>query len=208
VNAIDLVLDTRTRTCRHTRVRRRAVSVFVLVASLSVSLILGPGARVALARNAHVFSVGLLGEPEVGCIVTTGEDACGQDVFRGMLVAEGDARFDGEYEFSLPGLRGDERQPLRRRGRGRLDGRFTSARGATPVECSLRGRMRTQGVFLPVSGSTRRFYTGVFEGRGQCAGRRVKIRAIWSGSIGPVEAPMTFDFERFQGRLAGTVVFQ
>jgi len=162
----------------------------------------------ALAGEAHIFTVGLFGDPEVGCIVTTQDGSCANDSLSGTLIPDGGASFEGDFDFNLPGLRDSTRQPLRRVGRGRLEGVFTPADGETSRRCVVRGRVRAQGVFLPTGSSAQRFHTGNFEGRGRCGSERVRLRAIWFGAIGPVTDPMIFDFERFQGRLAGTLLFR
>lgn len=162
----------------------------------------------ALAGEAHIFTVGLFGDPEVGCIVTTQDGACAKDSLSGTLIPDDGASFDGDFDFNLPGLRDFARQPMRRVGRGRVEGVFTPAGGETSGHCVVRGRVRAQGIFLPSNSSARRFHTGNFEGRGRCGSERVRLRAIWFGAIGPVSDPMVFDFERFQGRLAGTLLFR
>jgi len=162
----------------------------------------------ALAGETHVFTVGLFGDPEVGCIVTTQDGACANDSLSGTLIPDGGAGFEGDFEFNLPGLRDSDRQLLRRAGRGRLEGVFTPADGETSMRCVVRGLVRAQGIFLPIGSSAQRFHTGTFEGRGRCGSERVRLRAIWSGAISPVSDPMIFDFERFQGRLAGTLLFR
>jgi hypothetical protein len=162
----------------------------------------------ALAGETHVFMVGLLGDPEVGCIVTTPDGACAKDRLSGTLIPDGSASFEGDFYFNLPGLRDSVRQPLRRVGRGLLEGVFTPADGKTSMRCVVRGRVRAQGIFLPAGSSAQRFHTGNFDGRGRCGSERVRLRAIWSGAVGPVSDPMILDFERFQGRLAGTLLFR
>jgi hypothetical protein len=162
----------------------------------------------ALAAEPHLFTVGLLGDPEVGCILVSDDGACAKGNLHGTLVPDGDATFDGEFNFNLPGLRSSSRRPLRRVGRGRLEGVFTPADGGAPQSCLIKGRVRAHGIFLPAGSSAQEFHTGSFEGRGRCDSERVRVQAIWSGAIGPVTDPMIFDFERFQGWLAGTLLFR
>jgi hypothetical protein len=166
------------------------------------------GYRVAASRAAerHVIAAGLIGHPQVGCLVAIGGGQCAEDWIRGTAVPDGETTFAGRFAFHLPGLRGDDGALLRRAGRGRLEGTFTPA-GGPGRHCVLKGRVRTQGVSLPAGASTLRFHTGTFAARGHCDGERVRLKAIWSGAIDAGTAgEMVFDFERFQGKLAGQLL--
>ena len=177
---------------------------------LGIVLVALLGYRVAAPRAAerHVIAAGLIGDPEVGCILTSGGAQCAEDRIRGTVVPDGESTFDGRFAFQLPGIRGDGGTLLRRGGRGRLEGTFTSAGGAAR-RCVLKGRVRTQGISLPAGASTLRFHTGTFAARGRCDGERVRFKAIWSGAIGAGDAgEMVFDFERFQGKLAGRLLLK
>jgi hypothetical protein len=186
------------------RVRVSQVAVGVAVAT--AALLGCPGTP--RAAEPHVFAAALLGEPEVGCIVTSGGAGCAGDRVSGTLAPDGDPSFVGRFAFVLPGFRDDAGGPLRHGGRGRLVGTFTPA-GAAGRTCVLKGRVRVQGVFVPAGASTRRFHTGTFVARGRCDGGTAHLKAIWSGAIDSVdEGGMFLDFERFQGRLAGRLVLK
>jgi hypothetical protein len=179
---------------------------FRIVVAIATSALLGY-ARTTPAAELHAFAAGLRGEPEVGCIVTSGA-GCAGDRISGTLAADGDASFAGRFAFVLPGFRDDAGRLLRRSGRGRLVATFTPA-GAAGRACVLKGRVRAQGVSLPASASARRFHTGTFNARGRCDGQPARLEAIWSGAIGSVdESGMLLDFERFQGRLVGRLVLK
>lgn len=159
----------------------------------------------ASAAEPVAFAVTLEGEPEVGCIVITDGAPCPRNRVRAAVLPDGEPGFVGSLDFALPGLRKDGPHVLERGGRATLRGLFTPSADAAPLRCTFEGRMRVEGVLLPTSASTRRFHTGTFEAHGRCEGRRTRLRAIWSGSIGDTSGGTVFDFERFRGRLAGTM---
>lgn len=173
--------------------------------------IVGLAALVAVSPSLHAhehetrtFAATLAGEPQAGCIVTTGEDRCTSEQVRGEIVADGEPAFDGTFVFELPGLRG-ESAPIGRRGRGKVVGTFAAPGDAQPVRCVFKGRLRTQGVAIPAGTSTRRFHAGRFDARGRCGGEPARMNAIWSGSIGNTDGAFVASFERFEGRLAGSI---
>lgn len=180
---------------------RRLRGAAILAAAL---LVLGPAA--AVAGESYVFAVGLRGNPEVGCMITTGGEPCQEGRVQGAVVSDGTPAFVGHFNFKLPGLR-EDRAPLGRKGRGRLDGDFTVATDAEPLRCKFTGRVRAQGVLMPSDASALRFHTGTFEARGRCGDRPAVMKAIWSGAIGNSDGPFILSFERFQGRLAGSIRF-
>lgn len=159
-----------------------------------------------LAREyeTRTFAASLEGEPQVGCIVTTGGDRCSSEQVRGAIVADGEPAFDGTFVFELPGLRGG-RAPIGRRGRGKLVGTFVADGEAESIRCVFKGRLRTQGVAIPGGASTRRFHAGRFDARGRCGGEPALMNAIWSGSIGNTDGAFVASFERFDGHLAGSI---
>ena len=179
---------------------------FHVVAAIAAAALLGH-ARTTPAAELHVFTAGLRGEPEIGCLVTNGA-GCAGDRITGTLAPDGDSSFAGRFVFVLPGVRDDAGRLLRRRGRGRIAGTFTPP-GAAGRTCVLKGRVRAQGVSLPASASARRFHTGTFDARGRCGGAPARLEAIWSGAIGAAdESGMLLDFERFQGRVAGRLILK
>ncbi len=155
--------------------------------------------------DAYVFAVTLRGEPEIGCSVTTDDDGCGGDLVRGEALAEGDPAFSGRFAFTLSGRRAADPGLLGGSGRAMLRGSLTPFPGAPAIACKLRGRVRTRGVSLPVGDGAARIYTGTFDARGVCDGQPARLRAIWSGSIGTTDGAVITDFERFRGRLAGSI---
>jgi hypothetical protein len=164
-------------------------------------------ARGALAGDAVAFAVVLDGRPETGCIVTTDSVPCARNRVLATVRPDGASGFEGSFDLLLPGLRQAGPRVLRRGGRATLRGVFAASPDAEPVRCAFRGRVRVAGVLLPAGASTRRFHTGTFEARGLCAGEGVRLSAIWSGAIGNTSGESVFDFERFRGRLAGTMKF-
>ena len=173
--------------------------------TLGFAALLATSASGASAGETFPFSSALVGEPEVGCIVTTGDAACKGDVIRGRVIPDGEPALAGTFAFKLPGFRAG-RAILDGRGtRGTVRGELTLASGADPISCTFKGRIRTQGVFLPEGTSVRRFHTGTFEARGRCGDQRAVMKAIWSGSIGNTEGELVRSFDRFDGRLAGTI---
>ncbi len=179
------------------------------VAALSIGLATLVAASPSLLAHEHhretrTFTASLRGEPQVGCIVTTGGERCSAEQVRGAIVADGAPAFAGTFSFELPGLR-DGRAPIGRRGRGRLTGTFLAPGDVEPVHCVFKGRLRTQGVAIPGGASTRRFHAGRFDARGRCGGAPALLNAIWSGSIGNTDGELVTSFERFDGRLAGSI---
>lgn len=186
-----------------TRLGRLGVSIGVILAAL-----LGYQVGTPRAAEPYVIAVNLLGDPEVGCIVSSDAGACSGARIAGRIVPDGAAVLTGRFRFRLPGFRGDVGGPLKRTGHGQVEGTFMP-RGEPGRQCLLKGRVRTQGVYLPASASTLRFYTGTFDARGRCDGGRVRFKAIWSGGIAAADAgEMVFDFERFQGKLVGRLVLK
>jgi hypothetical protein len=179
----------------------RFIAAFIV--GLAVLVAVSPS-LFARELETHTFTASLRGEPQVGCIVTTDGDRCRAEEVRGAVVADGSPAFAGTFVFELPGLRGG-RAPIGQRGRGKVVGTFFAPGDAEPVRCVFKGRLRTQGVAIPGGASTQRFHAGRFEARGRCGGTPAMLNAIWSGSIGNTEGAFVASYERFDGRLAGSI---
>jgi hypothetical protein len=184
------------------RPRFIAASIVALAALVAVSPSL-----FARELETRTFTASLRGEPQVGCIVTTGRERCRAEEVRGTVVADGSPAFSGAFVFELPGLRGG-RAPIGQRGRGKVAGTFLVPGDAEPVRCVFKGRLRTQGVAIPGGASAQRFHAGRFDARGRCGGAPALLNAIWSGSIGNTDGAFVASYERFDGRLAGSIRMQ
>ena len=86
---------------------------FHVVAAIAAAALLGH-ARTTPAAELHVFTAGLRGEPEIGCLVTNGA-GCAGDRITGTLAPDGDSSFAGRFVFVLPGVRDDAGRLLRHR---------------------------------------------------------------------------------------------
>lgn len=191
----------RFETTRHARRRLHLVTASVI----GLTALLAAGRPLAAADyESRAFAASLRGEPQVGCIVTAGGARCSSGEVRGALLADGEPAFGGTFVFALPGLRSGQ-APIGRRGRGKVVGTLAGDGGAEPVRCVFKGRLRAQGVAVPAGAATRRFHAGRFDARGRCGGEPALMNAIWSGSIGNTDGAFVASFERFEGRLAGTI---
>jgi hypothetical protein len=185
--------------------RKVEASIRAVLAALVMGIISHATPACAHGAEAYVFAISLRGDPEVGCSVTTDDDGCGGDLVQGDALAEGTPAFSGRFAFTLSGRPATDSGLLGGRGRAVLRGSLIPFPGAPSIACRLRGRVRTRGVSLPVGDGAARIYTGTFDARGVCDGQPARVRAIWSGSIGSIDDAVVTDFERFSGRLAGTV---
>lgn len=184
----------------------RTLAARLCGAALAAVVFLAPGSGTAAGGDAHVFAVGLRGDPEVGCIVTTGDDPCHKDRVRGTVFPDGNPALFGDFSFKIPAV-GEDGALVRGTGRGELKADFTAGPGAATVHCTFTGRVRAHGVQMPPGASSLRFYTGTFQARGRCGSQPAVMKAIWSGAVINSDGPFIFSFERFEGRLAGSIRF-
>jgi hypothetical protein len=164
-------------------------------------------AGTAAAGSAVPFAVALHGEPQIDCLVLTDPKACGGARLAGTAASEGTSGFGGSFAFDLAGGRRGRQEPRRLSGPGRLVGSFTFIPSDPGRRCVVVGRVSARMMDMPASDGRSRFLTGTFGGRGSCDGVRVAVRAIWSGAVAAGTADLKFDFERFDGHLAGTIAF-
>jgi hypothetical protein len=175
------------------------------VLSFALAALMATTASGAAAGESVAFSSRLVGNPLTGCLVAVGPPTCKDGVVDGQLVADGDPALSGTFTFKLPGVRA--RTPVidGRGGRGAVRGELSLGAGSEPLRCTFRGRVRTRGIALSEGASVLLFHTGTFDARGECGGQRAIMKAIWSGTIGNRDGDLVMSFERFDGRLAGTI---